>query len=309
MFKKKVLFMGTPEIGNQALITLLKMPDIHVVGVVTQPDRNFDRKKNLIINPVKQTCLEKKIKLYQPEKISLIYEELKALNLDAIITCAYGQFIPDKILTIPKYGTFNLHGSLLPKLRGGAPIHWAIINNENETGWTLMKTIKAMDAGDYCDQYNVNIVENETTSSLYAKMIEGLRIFIKEKLMRVFDDKTKWIKQDENKVTFGLNIKKEDRIINFYKNVVLVDAQIRGLLDSPVAIWKINNLEIKVFHSRISNIKSRSQPGTINKISKEGIFISTNDFDIIFCQIQLPNKSKVSIHDVYKNGTFLKNFR
>lgn len=309
MIKKRILFMGTPEIANQALRTLLTMDELEVVAVVTQPDRNFDRKKNIIISPVKKTCLENNILFYQPDKIGLIENELISLNLDAIITCAYGQFIPNKILDIPKYGTFNLHGSLLPKLRGGAPIHWSIINNEKETGWTLMKTIKQMDAGDYCHQYKVEICEDDTNSSLLIKMQHALRALIKNKIMCVFNENTIWIKQNDDDVTFGLNIKKEDRIINFFNSAQQVYSRIRGLLDVPVALWVFNNQEIKVFGARISNIKSTTTPGTINNITNEGIFISTNDYDIIFSIIQFPNKSKIQISSVYKNDTFLKMFR
>lgn len=307
--KKRILFMGTPEIAKEALLTLLEIKDLEIVGVVSQPDRNFDRKKNIIFSPVKQTCIKKNIIIYQPEKISEIYDDLNKLNLDAIITCAYGQFIPEKIILIPKYGTFNFHGSLLPKLRGGAPIHWAIINNEKITGWTLMKTIKEMDAGDYCSQYKINIDKNENTSSLYKKMTSVLKKFIVENIMMLFDKNTLWIKQDHSKATFAYNIQKKDKIIDFNKNANLVNSQIRGLLNTPTPIWKINNLEIKIFDSKISNLKSKTKPGEINKITKEGIFVSTNDFDVIFSIIQIPNKSKINISEVYKNESFLRLFK
>lgn len=302
----KIVFLGTPLIAKYALETIYNMDGFDVIAVVSQPDRCLNRKKEIQYLEVKQYCLDKNITIYQPEKIIEIKEELERLKPDLLITCAYGQFIPTSILEIPTYGSYNFHASLLPKLRGGAPIHWAIINGEKETGWTLMRMVKKMDAGDFCAQKITKIDINETTETLYNKLCESLKTFIQENLTKLIFNDTKWIEQDEKNVTFGLNIKKENRIINFNKTCVEIDRLIRGLYPKPIAIWNNKNNEIKVFEAEISNIKSKTIPGTINKIDKKGIYISTIDNDIILKTIQLPNKNKVVVNQVYHNESFKK---
>ena len=136
MKKLKVVFMGTPTFAVPILNTLIQ--NTNVVLVVSQPDREKDRKGNVLPTPIKQLALDNNIEVYQPSKIKEEYEKIILLNPDIVVTCAYGQIIPEVILNCPKYGCINVHGSLLPKLRGGAPIHHAIINGDNKTGITIM---------------------------------------------------------------------------------------------------------------------------------------------------------------------------
>ncbi len=303
---KRVIFLGTPLIALYALKALMKIDDLEIVAVVAQPDRMLDRKKQIQYLEVKQYCVDNNLLIYQPEKISEIKQEIIDLKPDLMITCAYGQFIPDSILEIPTIGSFNFHASLLPKWRGGAPIHWAVINNDSTTGWTLMKMVKKMDAGDYCAQEVVDVDTYETTESLYNKLCLGLDKFVKDNIAKLWDKNTTWIPQDESKVTLGLNIKKEDRIIDFSKGCVSVDCLVRGLYSKPIALWINKGVEIKVYSAKKSNIKSTTKPGTINQITKEGIFVSTSDFDIIFTKIQLPSKNVVEVNQVYHNESFKK---
>lgn len=301
----KVMFMGTPSIGANVLKALIDLK-LNIIGVISQPDREMDRKKNVIFSPVKKLAIENNIPVYQPEKIKNITEEIKKLNPDIIITCAYGQFVNNEILAIPKFGCINVHASLLPKLRGGAPIHWAIINQENETGVSLMDMISKMDAGDVYLQYKCKIDSNETYDSLYQKLSSLAYNIIYDNFFKIINGELNKIHQDEEKVSFAYNIKKEESIINFNQKSQSVDAWIRGLSYKPGAIWKYNDQNIKILNAKISNIKSMLSPGYISQINKNGLFICTQDYDIILEEIQLPNKKPNHIYQIINGNHIFK---
>lgn len=309
MQNKKVIFFGTPWIAKECLKTIHEINGIDVIAIVTQPDREFDRKKNPIYSDVKKFAIENKIKYFQPEKLLEIYQDLLTLNPDIFITCAYGQFIPQKILDIPKYKCVNIHASLLPKLRGGAPIHWSIINGDKQTGITFMYTIKEMDAGNIIFKQAINIDNHDTYKTLLIKLCDLAKSMIKEKILDLFCENINSIEQDKDAVSFGYNIKKEDEIINWNKNAKNIYDLIRGLNDKPVAKWIYKNTVIKVFESTISNNKSTKEPGTITNITKRGIEIATLDFDIVITRIQLPSKNVSDVKDLIngKSLDFLKN--
>ena len=299
----RVIFMGTPSIGASVLKALVDLK-LNIIGVISQPDKEMDRKKNIIYSSVKTLALENNIPIFQPEKIKDITNEIKNLNPDIIITCAYGQFINNEILSIPKFGCINVHASLLPKLRGGAPIHWAIINQETKTGVSLMDMIQKMDAGDVYLQYECNIENNETYDSLYQKLSSLAYKIVYENFYNLINGKLSKTPQNESNVTFGYNIKKEQTIINFNQNVNNVDAWIRGLSFKPTAIWRYKNQNIKILEAHKTDIKSNFDPGTISQIDKHGISICTNDYDIIITKIQLPNKNPNTISQII-NGNHI----
>lgn len=299
----RVIFMGTPSIGASVLKALVDLK-LNIIGVISQPDKEMDRKKNIIYSSVKTMALENNIPIFQPEKIKDITNEIKNLNPDIIITCAYGQFINNEILSIPKFGCINVHASLLPKLRGGAPIHWAIINQETKTGVSLMDMIQKMDAGDVYLQYECNIENNETYDSLYQKLSSLAYKIVYENFYNLINGKLSKTPQNESNVTFGYNIKKEQTIINFNQNVNNVDAWIRGLSFKPTAIWRYKNQNIKILEAHKTEIKSNFDPGTISQIDKHGISICTNDYDIIITKIQLPNKNPNTISQII-NGNHI----
>lgn len=292
---KKIIFMGTPTIACSVLETLLTIGDVEIVGVCCQPDKINGRNNKITLGPVKELCLKHNLKLFQPEKIGQIYDELAMLEPDMIITCAYGQFIPTKILELPKYKCINIHASLLPKYRGGAPIQWAILNNEIETGISLMYMVQKMDAGDIIFQEKVNIDFYETYDSLYLKLTNLACEMIKKYFHKLFNNNIKTIPQDINYVTYGYNINKENQIINFHNSSVLVLKKILGLLDKPKAIWKYKDNDIKIGWAKISSYKSILPPGKITKIDHDGIHISTYDNDIIITKLQLPNKNMLEV--------------
>ncbi len=295
--KPRVIFFGTPWIAKECLSTLFGL-DINLVLVVSQPDKEINRKKEIVYSEVKSFCLENDIKIIQPNKISESYEDIKELEPDIIITCAYGQFIPSSILMIPKYGTVNIHASLLPKLRGGAPIHWAIINGDKKTGITLMYTVKEMDAGNIIFQQSIDILENDTYKTMLIKLTNLAQEMIKKHFFDLLSNNVKSIEQDNNKVTKGFNIKKEDEIINFNDFINNIDCKIRGLFDKPIAKFKYLNNLYKIHHASKTMTKSTKDPATIVEINKNGIFVATKDFDICLDLIQQPNKKPMHVKDI-----------
>ena len=299
--------MGTPDIAVSALKTLNELYD--VVLVVTQPDKEKNRKNQIVYGAVKQYCIKNNLKFIQPLNIKDEYETIKSLEPDLIVTCAYGQFVSEKILNIPKYKSVNLHTSLLPKLRGGAPMQWAIINGYKKTGLTLMYMDKLMDHGDIIQQFEINIDPLHITySELYEKMKELIIHMIQTKLYKVFEPNVSSCKQDESKATYGLNIKKEDRYINWNLDGKRIIYLINGLADTPLAIAKINNLEFK-----INQAKYIEQPGSkeylngqIIEMNKKELFIKVNDGIISILKIQAPNKKMLDIKEFLQGNNYFK---
>lgn len=302
---KKIIFMGTPEISVFALQALIDK-GFNVIGIVSQPDKPIGRKQEIIFSPVKEFALKHNIKIFQPEKVGTIKDELTSLSPFAFVTCAFGQFIPDSILSIPEFGCINVHASLLPKYRGGAPIHWAIINGEKETGVCLMKTVKKMDAGDVYSFRKVQIDENETTTSLFKKMNQLVYQIISEDLDDVLSGKILGKSQDESLVTFGYNITKENEKIEFNNLAKNIKNLINGLSDKPGAYCFLNDKKIKLFKPKLTNQKSQNTPGTIISISVNGLEIATNDFNLLVDDIQIEGKKRQSIKEILNGNNILK---
>lgn len=301
--KVDVLFMGTNQFAQEILSTLLSMKEINLVGVVCQPDRKVGRKQQIVFSSVKQLALAKQLKLFQPEKIISEYDNLSALNIDVIITCAYGQFLPSKILQLAKILPINIHASLLPKLRGGAPIQWAIINNFSETGITLMQMSPKMDAGDIFTQVAVKIDDDETYSSLEKKLIVLAKQMIEKDLMKIILQEIPGRKQNEAEVTFGLNITRKDELINWNQSAQLVSCQVRGLYNHPIAYSTMNNFIYKIHKVSVSEQKSDKVPGTITLINKLGIFVATKDYNVVIKEIQPEGKKAISASSYFGSLT------
>lgn len=295
----KVIFMGTPTFSVPILESLIK--NTNVLLVVSQKDKEKDRKGNLLPTPIKSLASIHNIEVYQPANIKEEYQKIIDLNPDIIITCAYGQLLPEALLKFPKYGCINIHASLLPKLRGGAPIHHAIINGDQITGITIMYMDKKMDAGDIISQEQVIIDESDNLDTLYEKMSNLGKNLLMKTLPTIVSGKNTRIKQDEKKVTFALNITKEDEKINFKQNSKNIHNLIRGLSSNPGAYCLINNKRIKIYKSELTNIKSQEKPGTIERIDKTGMYISTNDNLIKIIDIKLEGKKRCLINE-FING-------
>ena len=301
----KVVFMGTPTFSVPILEALIEKTN--VVLVVSQPDREKDRKGNLLSTPIKELASKHNIEVYQPSNIKQNYQKIIDVNPDIIITCAYGQIIPEELLNYPKYKCINVHGSLLPKLRGGAPIHHAIIDGETETGITIMYMDKKMDAGDIISQRKIKIDDNDNLDVLYEKMSYLGRDLLMDTLESIVDGTNNRKKQDKKKVTYAPNITKEEEKINFDKSGIEIHNLIRGLSSSPCAYCYLNEKRMKIFTSILTNIPSKYPAGTIEKIDKSGIYVSTIDNIIVFTDIMLEGKKRCLVSN-FINGINIKDY-
>ena len=292
----KVVFMGTPSFAYNVLNKLID--NTNVVMVVTQPDREKDRKGNIIYSPCKKLAIDNNIEVFQPLKIKEDYQKILDKKPDIIITCAYGQIIPKELLDYPKYGCINVHASLLPKLRGGAPIHHAIMDGYKETGVTIMYMDTKMDSGDIITQSKIDIDDNMTLDGLYSELsIIGSNLLI-DTLPSIINKTNSRTKQIEEDVTYGYNITKEDEHIDFNQDIDIVHNKIRGLSSIPGAYSMLNDKRMKVYMSEKTNIPSSKEAGTIIDINKDGIFVCTNDFIIKLTDIKLEGKNRCKVKDL-----------
>ncbi len=295
----KVVFMGTPEYSVPVLQMLID--NCNVIGVVTQPDKEVGRHKELEASPIKKLALEHNIKVVQPEKIRKEYQCVLDLKPDIIITCAYGQIIPTEILDYPKYKCINVHASLLPKYRGGAPIHHAIINGEKETGITIMYMAPGMDDGDIISQERVEIGENETLGELHDILSKlGAELLLKT-LPSIINGTNNREKQDESKVTLAKIIKKEDEIIDFNDSAKNVHNKIRGLSPFPGAYAILNDKRVKIYKTKVVSDNSNYETGMIFKVDKNGIYVKTKEDAIVIEELKVEGKKLMSVKE-FLNG-------
>lgn len=296
----KILFMGTPEFSVNVLQGLIENYD--VVGVVTQPDKEVGRKHEIKFSPVKELALKNDIRVYQPKKIKVEYEELLKLSVDMIVTCAYGQIIPKELLDFPKYGCINVHASLLPKLRGGAPIHKAIINNYSRTGVTIMYMVEKMDAGDIISQVETPILPEDNVGSLHDRLSQMGTKLLLETIPNIVSGNISPISQNGEEVTYAWNITREEEKIDFHKNTLDIYNQIRGLNPWPGAYAILDGVVVKIYASRISNsFFTTRKDGEIGKIYEDGIGVSTSNGEIIITELQFAGKRKMLVKD-YLHG-------
>lgn len=291
--------MGTPEFCVPILESLIK--EYNVLAVVTQPDKEVGRKKEIVYSAIKKRALEHNIRVLQPIKIRDEYEDIINLKPDIIITCAYGQIVPEIVLNYPKYGCINVHASLLPKLRGGAPIHKAIINGYAKTGITIMYMDKGMDTGDMISKVEVKIEDNDTAESLHDKLQKAAVPLLLETLPTIIDGTNKREKQNNEEATYAYNVSREDEHIDFNKTSREIFNQIRGLNSWPGAYAILNDKNIKLWLSKISDKKYNEKPGTIVSIDKNGMEVVTKDGSILITELQLSGKKKMNIKD-FING-------
>lgn len=295
----RIVFMGTPDFSVPVLEMLIE--NYQVIGIVSQPDKQVGRSGKMSTSPVKAVALRENIPLYQPMKIRDDYDFILKWNPDMIVTCAYGQIIPKELLEYPKYGCINVHASLLPKHRGGAPIHHAIIEGDTTSGVTIMKMGLGMDDGDIIRQSSIPIEDKDTAESLFHKLsILGSEL-LKNTIPDILNGSVEYIAQKEEEATFSYNIKPEDEKIDFTKTRREVYNQIRGLNSFPVAYTMLEGKRMKVWFSEIGKEKEYSDFGKIVGLEKNGICVSTKDGEIILTEIQPEGKKKMAAHD-YLNG-------
>ena len=271
----KVIFMGTPDFAVPILESLIEHTNVTLV--VSQPDKEVGRHHELEATPVKKVALEHGIEVFQPTKIREEFDRVVNEHADLIVTCAYGQIVPESVLNCARLGCINVHASLLPKLRGGAPIHKALLDGEEKTGITIMYMDKNMDTGDIISKKEYVIQDTDNVGTLHdilSKMGSELLI---ETLPSIINGTNERIPQNNDEATYAWNIKREDEHLNFNLPSREVFNKVRGLNPWPRANIIINGVEMKVLECFIGEKDSIFSPGTICEINKDNIGICTKD--------------------------------
>ena len=293
----RVVFMGSPLFSVPVLEELNK--NVNVVGVVTAPDAYVGRKKVLTMCPVKEKAVGLGLKVYSPVKLRSDFEFIKELNPDMIITCAYGQILSEEILNIPKLGCFNLHGSLLPKYRGGAPIHYALLNGDEKTGITLMYMDKGMDSGDMIAKEEIKIEDNDNIESLTNKLsIIASKMIIKY-LPSLIDGTNNRVKQDSSKVTFSPIITRKDEHLDFNVTSKEIFNRYRVLSPNPLPNIKIDDIEYKIAECKI--VDASGKVSTVVSKDKNSFTIMAKDKGIMVSKIKPIGKNIMNVRDFF-NG-------
>ncbi|MCF0240737.1 methionyl-tRNA formyltransferase [Streptococcus gallolyticus] len=296
----KLIFMGTPDFSAAVLNGLLDDSNYDVLAVVTQPDRAVGRKKEIKMTPVKEVALAHNLPVYQPEKISGSEEmaELMTLGADGIVTAAFGQFLPTKLLDSVDFAV-NVHASLLPKYRGGAPIHYAIINGEEEAGVTIMEMVKKMDAGDMIAKASTPITDDDNVGTMFEKLAVIGRDLLLKTLPDYIAGNIKPEPQDESKATFSPNITPEQERIDWNKSARDVFNHIRGLYPWPVAHTLLDGKRFKIYEATLA--EGHGKPGEIIEKGKKSLVVATGDGAISLKTVQPAGKPRMSVVD-FLNG-------
>lgn len=296
----KILFMGTPQFSATVLEGILAEGSYDVLAVVTQPDRAVGRKKEIKMTPVKEVALKHGLAIYQPEKLSgsKELEEIMALGADGIITAAFGQFLPSKLLNAVDFA-LNVHASLLPKYRGGAPIHYAIINGEKEAGVTIMEMVKEMDAGDMVAKDSTPILESDNVGTMFEKLAVIGRDLLLRVLPVYLSGDLKPVPQDHSQATFSPNISSEQEKLDLSQSALQVFNQVRGMNPWPVAHTLLHGQRFKVYEVQV--VDGQGQAGQIIEKTKKSLVIATGQGAISLQTVQPAGKPKMSITD-FLNG-------
>lgn len=300
----RIVFLGTPDFAVLPLESIIKSGKDTVVAVITNKDKPTGRKQILTAPPVKETALKYNIPVYQYDKIRIEgVNDLKNLNPDIMITCAFGQILSQEILDIAKYGVINIHGSLLPKYRGASPIQYAILNGEKESGITVMQTDIGIDTGDIILQEKVKIEDSDTAKELFDKLsILGAKCILKA-LDLIRDNKATFIKQKEEDATFSKIIKKESAKIDFSDTKENIINKIRAYNPWPVAFFEYKGQNIKVFMA-----KSDERAGNIGEIicSDKELLIGCKNGSINVLTLQKAGGNKMNAVDFLRGNKILK---
>ena len=274
-----VVFMGTPEFAVPILQSLIDNPEYDVQAVLTQPDHHIGRKRTLHQSPVKELAEQYNIEVLQPAKLSKSPEMEKIISLqpDLMITAAYGQFLPTKLLAAAKIVAINVHGSLLPKYRGGAPIQYSIINGDKETGVSIMYMVKKMDAGDIISQRSIPIEDTDDSGTMFKKLSLLGRDLLLETLPKLISGDVNPVAQDPDKVVFSPNITSEQEQIDFRLPAHLIDAKVRGLRPAPLGNMVIDGLRTKIYDVTPLEEKTDLEPGKVVRVTKHQLVIAAGD--------------------------------
>jgi len=296
----RIVFMGTPDISAGVLKWLIDNK-YNVVGVIAQPDRPVGRKNIIEKVPTKKVAESYNIPVFQPIKIRKENDFLSGLNPDLIITLAYGQIVPESVLNAPKIGCLNLHGSLLPKYRGAAPIQYSLINNDKITGMSLMKMVKEMDAGEVYATEVVEISEDDNSTSLFEKMMIASCSLLEKSLDKYVNNELIGKEQDVNEVTFCPTIKSEQEKLDLSLSAKEIYGWIRGLSDEPGAYLNLEGSKVKIFKAKLIDDQSSGKAGEIIQSDKNGLVFQTINGKISILELQKAGKNRME-YKSFVNG-------
>ncbi|WP_176555795.1 methionyl-tRNA formyltransferase [Virgibacillus ndiopensis] len=299
---KRIVFMGTPDFSVPILQALIDS-EYEVVLVVTQPDRPKGRKKILTPPPIKVEALNNQIPVFQPEKLKNDYQEILSYKPDLIVTAAYGQILPNELLTAPEFGCINVHASLLPELRGGAPIHYAILQGKKETGITIMYMVEKLDAGDILTQQTVMITDNDHVGSMHDKLSTVGSELLIETLPQLFARTITPVKQDNSQVTFASNIKREQERIDWNRSNEDLYNQVRGLHPWPVAFTTYQEKPMKIWWAEVDNTNYDGEPGEIVRVDEQAfVVVCGNKLGLRITEIQPAGKKRMTVTDYLRGA-------
>jgi len=294
----RIVFMGTPSFAVPSLRALIE-EGYQVVAVVSQPDRPKGRKKLLTPPPVKEAALELGIPVLQPERMRNedAISALASYEPDLIVTAAYGQILPKAVLDLPQHGCINVHGSLLPKYRGGAPIQRSIINGESETGVTIMYMAEGLDTGDMISSVAIPIEDEDNAGTIFEKLsLAGAKLLI-ETLPPLVRGELQAVPQDNHLATYAPNLTREDERIVWDKSAVSIFNQVRGLSPMAGAFTTLNGEVFKVWGCKSLSSTSAAAAGTIVSASADGIVVQTGEGQLLLTMIQPAGKRMMNVSE------------
>ena len=299
----KVIFMGTPDFAVGTLRALLKS-EHQVTAVVTQPDKPRGRGKSMQFPPVKEVAVEAGLPVYQPKRVRdpEFMETLRFIDGDVIVVVAFGQIIPEEILRMKQYGCINVHASLLPKYRGAAPIQWAVIDGEPQSGVTTMQMDAGLDTGDMLKKTVVKLDAKETGGSLFEKLSKAGAGLLVETLKELEDGTLKPQKQGDSPTAYAKMLKKEMGKIDWNWDAARIERWIRGLNPWPSAYGKLDGKTLKIWDANVVEDESEKAPGTVVRVTKESILIQTGKGMLDVRELQLEGKKRMDA------GAFLRGY-
>ena len=301
----RIVFMGTPDFAVPTLTALIEGGH-EVVAVVTQPDKPKGRGKAVLMTPVKEKAIEYEIPVYQPVKVRdpEFVELLKTMAPDAIVVVAFGQILPKSILDLPKYGCVNVHASLLPKYRGAAPIQWAVIDGEKESGVTTMMMDVGLDTGDMLAKAIVPLDGKETGGSLFDKLSEAGGRLCVETLAKLEKGEITPEKQGESPTAYASMLDKKMGNIDWNKSAVVIERLVRGLNPWPSAYTHLDGKTLKIWACDVlPQSASKGESGEILEVTKDAIHVQTGDGILVLREIQLAGKARMDA------GAFLRGYK
>lgn len=305
-----IVFMGTPEFAVPSLTSLYEN-GYNISLVVTQKDKPRGRGKKMRPTPIKKRALELGLEVYQPDSINSTesINKLRGLSPDCIVVIAFGQILKREVLDIPRYGCINIHASLLPKYRGAAPINWAIINGEKETGITIMEIDEGLDTGDMLNYKKIPIMEEDDSETIHDKLsILGSQLIV-ETIEGLKDGSVVKVPQDDSLSTYASMLSKDTGKIDWNSSGGKIENLVRGLKPWPSAYMIYNGENVKIHKVKVAEKFSKEGNGVVVKVSNEGIWVNCDDSCIIIEELQFPSKRKMHVSEYLRGNQFESNIR